>query len=190
VAKDSVTLLRVNPLPRFGILNNGRTDTTVCQNIPVRLYGPGGYQSYVWTSDSAGGKIGREYQIPSSDTTKFSLKLKVTDKFGCTNSDTVNIRVVECNPEVYIPTAFSPQGDRTNDLWRVQTYSVDKLKVYVFNRWGQMVFYTQDANVAWDGNFKGAACPSGNYKYIIEYEGDLNGQLLSNKKSGTITIIR
>jgi gliding motility-associated-like protein len=190
VARDSVSLLRVNPLPRFGILNNGRKDTIVCVDLPVKLFGPLGYQRYVWTTDSSGGSIGRLYNVPTGDTMVYNLALRVTDQFECSNSDTIRVKVVNCAPVLYIPSAFSPQGDQINDVWRVQGYSIDQIKIYVYNRWGQMVYYSEKMDGSWDGAYKGTPCPSGSYKYVIEYSGDLDGQVLVKKQTGNITILR
>jgi gliding motility-associated-like protein len=190
VAKDSVVLLRVNPLPRFGILNNGRKDTIVCVDLPVKLFGPVGYQSYTWSSDTVQGGTGRLFNLPTKDTIDFPLALKVTDEFGCSNSDTIHVVVQNCPPVIYIPNAFSPQGDKINDLWRIQGYAIDEIKIYVFNRWGQMVFYADKIDTPWDGNFNGTACPSGAYKYLIEYKGALDNQDMVKKETGSLTIIR
>lgn len=188
--KDSVQLIRVNPLPRFGILNNGRQDTIVCSEVPTKLFGPLGYTSYVWTSDSVGNGTGRLYNLNTSRAREYSLKLLVIDAFGCSNTDSVFIRVQECNPEVFVPTAFSPNGDKVNDLWRCQGYNLTEFRLYVFNRWGQMVFFADDIEKSWDGNFDGTACPSGAYKWVVEFKGFVGEEEMSGKKSGSVTIIR
>lgn len=192
VATDSVVLLRVNPLPRFGILNNGRNDTTVCVGLPVKLFGPNGYESYTWTTDTsaAGSSNSKLYAMPTDNLLEFKLALEVTDQFGCSNSDTVAVKIDECPPVIYIPNAFSPQGDKINDLWRITGYSISEVKIYVFNRWGQMVFYSEDIDKPWDGNFNGTPCLSGVYKYLIEYKGAFDGEDVGKKETGTITIIR
>ena len=128
--------------------------------------------------------------MPTDNLLEFKLSLAVTDQFGCSNSDTVSVKVDECPPVIYIPNAFSPQGDKINDLWRVTGYSITEVKIYIFNRWGQMVFYSEDIDKPWDGNFNGTPCLSGVYKYLIEYKGDFDGEGVGKKETGTITIIR
>lgn len=187
---DSVNLLRINPLPRFGILNNGRSDTIVCVDLPVKLFGPLGYKSYVWTSDSAAGGSGRLYNVSTQDTLSFRLALRVTDQFECSSTDTITVKVQECPSVLYVPTAFSPQGDKVNDLWRLTGYAIDEIKVYIYNRWGQMVFFSDKLDTPWDGAYKGTPCPSGAYKYVIEYKGSADVTQDLKRETGTITILR
>jgi gliding motility-associated-like protein len=190
LVRDSASLIRVYPLPRFGILNNGRKDTLVCESLPVRLFGPIGYESYEWTSDSAVNGTGRQYIVPTNQLISFPLALTVQDEFGCSNSDTIRIKVIDCTPQIYVPTAFSPQGDKINDVWRLTGYDIQEFKVYVYNRWGQMVFFSEKIEPGWDGTFNGTPCASGAYKWIVEYKGSLDGEIVSKKETGTVTIIR
>lgn len=187
---DSVQLIRVNPLPRFGILNNGRLDTIVCRDVPAKLFGPLGYSSYSWASDTAGNGTGRQFILNTAEVNNYSIKLKVTDQFGCSNSDSIHITVQECNPNVFVPTAFSPNGDKINDVWRCQGYNISEFKLYVYNRWGQMVFFAESLEKGWDGNFEGTVCPSGAYKWVVEYTGQVTEGTIKGKKSGSVTIIR
>jgi hypothetical protein len=53
-----------------------------------------------------------------------------------------------------------------------------------------MVYYSEKMDGSWDGAYKGTPCPSGSYKYVIEYSGDLDGQVLVKKQTGNITILR
>ena len=191
VERDSVLLIRVNPLPRFGILNNGRKDTLVCKDLPVKLFGPLGYTSYVWKYDTTGLTTGRVFTINTKEIGEIPMQLTVTDEFGCSNSDSAKVQIVECAPVVYIPTAFSPQGDGQNEFWELQKYNVTEIKITVFNRWGQMVFFTDKVlDIGWDGKFNGTACPSGAYKWMVEYKGIQDGEEISRKQTGTVTIIR
>ncbi|MBL0135629.1 MAG: gliding motility-associated C-terminal domain-containing protein [Chitinophagaceae bacterium] len=67
-----------------------------------------------------------------------------------------------------IPNAFTPNGDGKNDVFRIPTSSSITLKEFViYDRWGTRIFSTKDPSVGWDGTFKGAACPSSTYAYII-----------------------
>lgn len=188
--KDSVVLERVIPLPRFGILNNGRQDTIVCTEVPTRLFGPLGYTTYLWTSDSVGNGTGRQFILNTGSEREYSLKLKVTDQFGCANSDSIHVVVQECNPNVFVPSAFSPNGDKVNDVWRCQGYNLTDFKLYVYNRWGQMIFFSDDIEKGWDGYFNGTVCPSGAYKWVIEYTGFVGDEEISGKRNGSVTIIR
>jgi gliding motility-associated-like protein len=195
--RDSARLIRVNPLPRFNILRNGDKDTTVCKNLDVSVFGPIGYEGYQWNVNDNGPSSGRQRKIDTDTLGRTKLFLKVTDEFGCSDSDTASITVIECTPIIYVPNAFSPQGDRQNDTWQIQKYNVSEIKVYVYNRWGEMVYFSDKKgddqvqnDMGWDGKFKGGTCPSGAYKWLIDYKGTQDGVEIVRRDTGSVTIIR
>lgn len=109
--------------------------------------------------------------------------LSVISAFGCTNSDTALVKVVA---GIFVPTAFSPNGDGKNDVWEIPFLDPSyQGEVSVFNRWGQLVYHTKDALVSWDGKLKGESQPSGTYVYMVNFRKG-NYQNLR----GTITLIR
>lgn len=108
--------------------------------------------------------------------------LSAISSFGCTNDDEVYIKVVN---GIYVPTAFTPNGDGKNDLWRVPYLDPEwKASVNVYNRYGQLVYHLDGPDVAWDGTFKGVRQPTGVYVYVLTLQS--NGLMLK----GTLTLIR
>lgn len=106
-----------------------------------------------------------------------SYILKVTSPTGCTNMDTVLVDVVD---KLYIPTAFTPNGDGKNDRWSVPNLDLaDGAVVQVFDRAGQVVFSASNSAATWDGNFQGAPMPTGVYIYLIRFRDGyvMKGQL-------------
>ncbi len=104
------------------------------------------------------------------------------------DADTVLI-FKECAFEVFMPTAFTPNGDGLNDVFRVPPLNYNLLKsLVVFNRWGQKVFSTSDAAAGWDGMYKSLPAPNGTYIYIIVMQSLNKVQTFSKK--GFITLIR
>ncbi|MEZ5007883.1 MAG: T9SS type B sorting domain-containing protein [Chitinophagales bacterium] len=86
---------------------------------------------------------------------------------GCIAYDTVYIEVNE--PQVFVPTAFTPNGDKDNDIFQVIDKYINELIVLrVFNRWGEMLYQTNDINAGWDGSFKGEDQEIDTYIYDIE----------------------
>lgn len=128
-------------------------------------------------------------------------KLTVTNNKICTASDSVLV-VEKCKPRVYIPTAFSPNGDNKNDVFRVfGNKFVKNFKIIVFNRWGEIIFYLEDIegnNVfedankvySWDGDYRGDQMPIGPYPYIVTYEGKEEEFKGPYKIPGSVTIVR
>ncbi|MCB0586302.1 MAG: gliding motility-associated C-terminal domain-containing protein [Phaeodactylibacter sp.] len=99
--------------------------------------------------------------------------LFVTDANGCTARDSIAVRVLK-DREVYLPNAFSPNGDGRNDTFYPQSRKPQEAPVLrVFTRWGELVFeatdiYTNDNRRGWDGTFKGRTLPPGVYTYVVE----------------------
>jgi gliding motility-associated-like protein len=98
-------------------------------------------------------------------------------------------------PRMFIPSAFSPNGDGLNDIFIPVSIAVynemeeDELQYEfsIYNRWGQRVFSTSSQNIGWDGIFNGVQAPEGVYSYAIKATG-VSGKKLNY--SGTVTLIR
>jgi gliding motility-associated-like protein len=107
--------------------------------------------------------------------------LTVTTQEGCTASDMMQVKAPA---GVFIPNAFTPNGDGINDTWHIPfLMETDKAFIQVFNRDGVCVYSaTNSAN--WNGKYKGTPMPIGTYVYMVKLEGD--GQLYK----GTLTLVR
>jgi gliding motility-associated-like protein len=111
--------------------------------------------------------------------------IRATDKVSkCFNTDMVIVTPVT---NIYIPTAFTPNGDGNNDLWRIPGLALyPEARVTIYGRWGQQVYDAKDyVNHPWDGRYKGVPQDAGVYVYIITNAGPGGGNL-----KGTVMIIR
>ena len=92
--------------------------------------------------------------------------LMATSTIGCgTATDTVLVKVFN---DLYIPNAFSPNGDNRNETWRIDALAAyPNAIIIVYNRYGQKVFESSSSNKEWDGKFKNTDLPAGAYPYII-----------------------
>jgi gliding motility-associated-like protein len=89
---------------------------------------------------------------------------------------------------VFVPTAFSPNGDGKNDVFRVANMTFQRIMEFrVFNRWGQEIFATTDAKGGWDGSWNGEPQPIGNYRYMIKLA-QPDGR--TENYAGDVTLIR
>ena len=89
--------------------------------------------------------------------------------------------------EFFIPTAFTPNGDGLNDLFKVQANFVpNTFEMSIFNRKGELMFLSQDMGISWDGQFHGQTLPSGVYVCIIKYT-DRQGNI--RKKQGQVMLL-
>ncbi len=83
--------------------------------------------------------------------------------------DSVNMNFVKCNYCLFIPNAFTPNGDGLNNVFHVTpTCLIDKYKIKIFNRWGQLVYISYNLYDDWNGTFGGKEQEEGTYYYSIE----------------------
>ena len=97
-----------------------------------------------------------------------SYQIKVTNDAGCTALDTTIIYVMP-SYALYIPNAFTPNGDGKNDYFEIfgNKKSFKFVEVSVFNRWGEAVFKSNDIDFAWDGTYKGALLEPASYVWQL-----------------------
>ena len=108
--------------------------------------------------------------VSPTETTTYTLT--ATDGL-CTKSDTALVRVYEivCDePYVFVPNAFTPNGDQENDVLYVRGLWIEKCIFRVFNRWGELVFETTDQNIGWDGTFKGKKLDPDVFDYYLDVD--------------------
>ena len=89
--------------------------------------------------------------------------------------------------DVYLPNAFSPNGDNNNDVFRIRSNFIDQVEMAIYDRWGEKIFETTDKNTWWDGTYKGNLLPPDVYAYYFKVrciDGD------TYFKKGNVTLIR
>jgi gliding motility-associated-like protein len=161
LVKDSVTVTVRPPVPAFG-----GNDTTSVLNQPHQLMASGG-SSYLWnpTANLDNPFSPSPIATLNADTRFIVL---VTDVAGCTGSDTVLIKAY-IGPTYHVPNAFSPNGDGLNDVFRAIPVGITQTDYFrVFNRYGELIFETNQWMKGWDGTFKGKKQPTGVYVWIIK----------------------
>jgi gliding motility-associated-like protein len=90
-----------------------------------------------------------------------------TDAKGCYNHSIVTIKILE-QYSVDVPTAFSPNGDGTNDVIYVDGWGIKQLLEFkIYNRWGELLFESNDLKVGWDGKYKGEIQNVETYAYTV-----------------------
>ena len=110
------------------------------------------------------------------------------DNNGCFADDDVVVKVYKTGPDIFVPSAFTPNGDGKNDILRPITIGISQLHYFrVYNRWGQLVFSTTELGRGWDGMFNGAQQPANTYIFATEGT-DYTGKTVYRK--GTSVLIR
>jgi len=124
-----------------------------------------------------------QYQLEGT----FKVRLTAYSNNGCFTSIVQGDIIVRKDASIFVPNAFSPNGDSMNDELVVGITNLKKYRIQIYNRLGSQVFFTDDIFDNWKGDFKGNQLPVGVYYYLI------NGTNLSGKDvrfSGSITLIR
>ena len=118
-----------------------------------------------------------------------TYSVTVMDRNGCTF--TFNDKEIrEKYPRIQMPNAFSPNGDGFNDHFRAVYECTTSFQMKVFSKWGEIIFYSDDIDVGWDGLFRGSEVGNGTYSYLISYTTEVNGQPFSEVVRGTIRLLR
>ncbi|HJW17255.1 MAG TPA: PKD domain-containing protein [Flavisolibacter sp.] len=184
----SVTVT-VNPLPAV----QAGADIVVTGGTPYQLKPvySNDVVSYSWlpANDLSCSDCPSPMTTPTADR---DYIITVTNAFLCTAADTIKV-VTECGEShIYIPNAFTPNGDALNNTFTIRGSGVKQVTSFaIFNRWGELVFEKKnfmpgDAGSAWNGKFRGLNVPAGSYVYLASFQ-CASGQVFSKK--GTVTVI-
>lgn len=181
---DSILVI-VTPL----FTANAGRDTAVIAEQPLQLNATGGIR-YSWTPATglSNPNIANPVAILGSGLDSVTYKVTAYDTAGCSATDAVTVRVYKSQPEIFVPTAFTPDNDGKNDILKPITVGITRLHFFnVYNRWGQQVFTTTEFGKGWDGKLNGIAQASGTYVFITE-----GTDYLGNKvyRKGTTVLIR
>ncbi len=161
-------------------------DTIITTGQLFQLHATGG-DKYEWTP--ATGLSDPDIPDPIVQYTKdivYALKVTVEPE-GCLDYDSIAIRYIK-GPEVYVPTAFTPNDDGMNDVFRPIPVGVTKIDYFrVYNRWGQLVYQTTAYMQGWDGTFQGKPAEQGAYVWTVKAK-DFQGREIIKK--GSVTLVR
>lgn len=160
-------------------------DTMVVEGEPVQLQGSGG-QYYQWSPP----QFLSDATLPNPIARTFgdvTYTLKISDDDGCTDSAKVRIRAFK-DPDIYVPTAFTPNNDGRNDLFKVFPVGFYLEELRIFDRWGNLLFVTRDYNKGWDGKYKGEVLATGTFVWTASGKNKKTGQPVFKK--GQVSLIR
>ncbi|RYD52103.1 MAG: gliding motility-associated C-terminal domain-containing protein [Sphingobacteriales bacterium] len=140
-------------------------DVTIRYGESVPLYANGA-NIYYWTPGSGlNGLVGPTVVASPKTTTTYVVTGINTN--GCQDSDTGIVRV-DPSTTIFLPTAFTPNGDNVNDYFNPGNLTTQRIVEFrIFNRWGEQMFSSNTNAPGWDGSLNGVAQPSGTYTYIL-----------------------
>lgn len=176
----NTVMVKVNPNP---FVDGGR-DTTMNINEPIFIAAIGnGTLTWIEGENIVCKTCSVTQVLPKQNS---CYMVEAINEFGCKNRDEVCVEITK-EYEIYIPNCFTPDGNKTNELFKVYGYGITDMKLSVFDRWGKEMFTTKDANHGWDGTYKGVVCPEGIYIYKVDYK-TIDGARYS--KEGHVTILK
>ena len=139
------------------------------------------------------GNEGSYYEWSTGETSKNILVnqpgtywVKTTSKCG-SKIDTTIVSREYCN--IYVPNAFSPNGDGLNDVFNVSAYRIENFEMKIYNRWGEVVFASENTNSGWNGSCNNIFIQSGIYCWTISYK-TFGNNTNSQHLFGNLTLIR
>jgi gliding motility-associated-like protein len=132
-----------------------------CEPVVLDAGGGDGSESYEWQD----GSMRRTFTASENGT----YWVRVFND-GCANIDTIEVQL--CEGYIHAPSAFTPNNDGLNDVFRIisSDLTID-FRLYIFDRHGQMIFETDDIDQGWDGTVKGSPAPPDVYVYMIKFRG-------------------
>jgi gliding motility-associated-like protein len=160
---------------------------------------PGIFVEYAWAKNGLALTFdGRVLTVDSKGT----YEVTITDARGCVNTDETEI-LNECIPKINAPNAFKPGSKvfnpdrkdlRNGDFWVFTRFIEDeKFHVFIFNRWGEMVYSSPDRFFKWNGGYNNDASrplPPGTYSYVIQYVSAFRPDEGVKEKRGGVALIR
>ena len=173
---------------------------SILENVYVELYPPpyvsAGYDIYIQYGDvvELQGQTDAIFYWESLDSmschdclnpivspiTSSDYFIYAIDVHGCKNSDSVKVVL---DGSLYVPNAFTPDGDGINDVFEIKGEEIKSFELWIYNRWGELIFHTTTMSNFWDGSYKGETNQIDVYIWKIKYEdfqrkqGDLTGHV-------------
>ena len=180
IGRDTIDVrVSTNPNP---IASN---DTTVCMQEIGEL---------ALNVDARGADVVWAHSLETTEEVYIDIEgtymVTATNNDGCAGHDTIIVDR-KCISSLFVPNAFTPDGDGFNDFFGPQGLNVYDFEFYVFNRWGEQIFASRDINNMWDGTYKGNECQIDVYVWKVYYKVEAEwGGLSREQQVGRVTLLR
>lgn len=150
----------------------------------VELDAGTGFTQYMWF-DNNGNIVSNNQVYTASIEGKYTVI--GTNQFGCT-TEASSVVIEDCVPRVFGPNAFRPKG--TNDEFFLFTKYIIDFEIFIYNRWGGLVYHSNQEDFRWDGIFEGRLLPAGTYAYKVRFKSEFNPLRGMMEKHGGVTLLR
>jgi gliding motility-associated-like protein len=192
------TLLTAILVFLFSLTNAQNPDTVQYNATNLSIYQvantPG--TVYTWTIANPGiivsgqgtNTITVDWGLTNPGYTSNAVSVFVTNQSGCKSPiSLLDIFIPMPLSSIFYPNAFTPNGDGVNDGWSPIPFNIVKIKWQVYNRWGELVYESNDINKKWNGQYKNEKQPIGNFVWICWWKG-VDGKTGFDK--GNLILIR
>ena len=153
-----------------------------------------GATSYNWdfglnTNPATSNDVDPSAEFPSINPGTYDITLTAFNDAGCPHDTTFTL-IINGIFTLYVPNAFTPNADGINDYFKSEgdMLNPDHFEFRIFNRWGELMWYTQDFMDAWDGNYMGTKVPIGVYTWKIKAKDLYTDEI--HELRGSVTVIR
>jgi gliding motility-associated-like protein len=172
LSTDSITIGYLAPL-------NFDEEVSLCGSFNITLDAGNPGATYQWSNGAT------SQTIEVSTAGDYAV---LVDLGGCILYDTTTVTGVAGEGIVFIPNTFTPNKGGPNEVFFVYGDGITDFSMVIFNRWGQLIFQTNDINKGWDGYFKGQICQVDTYVYVVQYRTVCGEKPI--KKVGHVNLIR
>ena len=178
-ASDTIIVASL-PSPQISL----GVDTSLCVGETLLLGAGASGHSFVWSTGTTSQTI--------AVTNPPQIVWLLTSQGQCITADTIVISDADCfnlgeGCGLFVPNAFSPNDDGINDLFLIIHCPLDNYRLNIYNRWGELVYTTDDPDAGWDGTFKRVPQPLGVFAYYLQATAD-GGERIFRK--GNVTLLR
>ena len=173
---DTVYVKQIQP-PSFDL----GLDTTLCGGQSIELSFGAEDATYLW-SDGYSSMSGTRVIDESG-----FYELTVSNACG-TQTDQVNINILPFACEIFVPNIFSPNRDLLNDVFKPLGF-FEFTDMTIFNEYGEILFFTDQTGIGWDGTYDGDLVQSGTYYFLIRYQLPENGSMSKKHIKGSVVVL-
>jgi gliding motility-associated-like protein len=151
---------------------------------------PGSFSQYEWFKNEL--TTGNTDQVFTADSEGLYM-VNITNSFGCVAPDETEV-LSQCIPKLVAPNAFRPTSslDSNKEFSVFSFFITDDFEVFIYNRWGELVFQSNDRYFKWNGTYNnsGRPLPSGSYAYVIKYVSSFRPELGVQEKRGGVALLK
>ncbi|HRK55320.1 MAG TPA: PKD domain-containing protein [Cyclobacteriaceae bacterium] len=151
---------------------------------------PGSFSQYEWFKNEL--TTGNTNQVFTADSEGLYM-VNITNSFGCVAPDQTEV-LSQCIPKLVAPNAFRPTSslDSNREFSVFSFFITDDFEVFIYNRWGELVFQSNDRFFKWNGTYNnsGQPLPSGSYAYVIKYVSTFRPELGVQEKRGGVALLK